>query len=168
MAKTEDQLRKVFASRVDRVRSALEQSRQERAAISETARRLEEADAEIPRIRSRLDKLPAEHSAAVLKGDEGEQQRLKEEHESLTQRLQELQQQRDKAAGELSGGDPYQAEKLSLGRAQSLASEEIGAARKERERLVKVLDEALAELEEESREATALGQQFTRTEKEAS
>lgn len=72
MANTEDQLRKVFASRVDRVRSALEQSRQERQSFSNAEESRRQHQQEIDAAEAEMQRLPGQAAKALLTSDTGD------------------------------------------------------------------------------------------------
>ena len=167
MGRVEDGLRRIFTDRAERIQQALEQSAAERRRIAGAASRYEEASRELPNVRSRLSQLPAAHSAAVLRRDDAAQERIQSEHDRLIERKAALEAEMEKAARDL-GSDPFTAESLSLQRVQALASEEVREAKRQRDRLVAILDEEIGGLEEWKAEAAQLRPTYQRVDKEAS
>lgn len=161
-----DRIKHVFSDRQQRVQEALSQSSEERGMLYEAAATLSRTEQELQRAQNELDGLPVKLASADLEGDEDGMAAIRSRHAELKEIISGLEAEREQARKTLQRRDPRTAEQLSLGRAQSVASEEVRTARKERDQLVKALDEALAELETEASEATALGLVYS--DKEAS
>lgn len=160
-----DQLQHAFSERVQHVRDALEQSRQERRRFYDAERTRQLFEREIREAEQEAQQMgPLAARTLLEENSESEMQALRER----ALELRDLISDRKKRLGDLhtilEGEDAPTAERLSIARAQHVADEEIRAARRERDQLVEVLDQALDELNEEAKEASAIRPTFERQE----
>lgn len=172
MSSRGEQMRNVFASRVERVHSALEQSRQERRRYDTAAATIQRLQTEVDEAKREMQGLPGAAAKALLtsEDDEGAQSvdGLKSRYRELERIVSDRQQRLKDAEKVMGGEDAHAAESLSLQKLQATTRQEIGEARRERDQLVTALDEALSELEQEAAEAFELRPIHTRAQKEAS
>lgn len=156
-----DQLRQAFQPRIERVREALERSRQERQRFYNAQQTRERHEADIAQSKEELGELSRRVATVLLEGGDEDLEAMRERARALKSEIDGRKRQLKDLDGVLEHEDPETAERLSLVRAQHAAEEEIKAAKKERDQLVSALDESLKHLEEEASEAFALQPQFT-------